>query len=146
MSIGKSTSRRWRISERPEAILAASQLVRTMSEAPGGRLRLLELGCGEGQVIGALVEAHPSVTAAVGVDYSHQAIVKCRSSYPSISFVEGDFTDQDLLQGLGQFDIILYVNTLHEVFSSTFSPRWVRWMYQWQKSASSRRLPVLRSS
>lgn len=104
-----------------EAILAASQLVRVMSEAPGGRLRLLELGCGDGQVIGALVGAHPSITAAVGVDYSHPAIVKCRKAYPSVSFVEGDFTDPALLQDLGQFDLILFVNSLHEVFSSTIS-------------------------
>jgi SAM-dependent methyltransferase len=105
-----------------EAILAASRLVRAMSQAPGQSVRLLELGCGEGQVIGVLVEAHASIAAALGVDYSHKAIEKSRSAYPSISFVEGDFTDQVLLQGLGQFEVILFVNALHEVFSSTFSP------------------------
>ena len=104
-----------------EAILAASQLVRALPGTLGQRPRLLELGCGEGQVIGALVEAHPSLVA-VGVDYSHPAIVKCRKAYPSVSFVEGDFTDPALLQHLGQFDLILFVNSLHEVFSSTISP------------------------
>ena len=41
-----------------EAILEASRLIRTREEAPGKSARLLELGCGEGQIIGALVEAH----------------------------------------------------------------------------------------
>ena len=104
-----------------EAILAASQLVRALPGTLAQRPRLLELGCGEGQVIGALIEAHPSLVA-VGVDYSHPAIVKCRKAYPSLSFVEGDFTDPALLQHLGQFDLILFVNSLHEVFSSTISP------------------------
>ena len=105
-----------------EAILAISKLVRSLAEMPGQSIRLLEMGCGEGQVIGALAEAHGSIGASVGVDYSHRAIEKCRSSYPGISIIEGDFTDRGLLQGLGQFEIILFVNALHEVFSSTLSP------------------------
>jgi SAM-dependent methyltransferase len=105
-----------------EAILAVSKLIRSLSAATSQSPRLLELGCGEGQVIGALVEAHAGIVSAVGVDYSNQAIKKCRSLYPLILFVEGDFTDQALLQGLGQFEVILLVNALHEVFSSTFSP------------------------
>jgi len=105
-----------------EAILAASKLTRILAEAPGKSVRLLELGCGEGQVIGALVEAHASVSGSCGVDYSHRAIEKSRGTYPGISFVEGDFTDPGLLHGLGQFEIILFVNALHEVFSATYSP------------------------
>ena len=105
-----------------EAILAVSKLVRSLAELPGQSVRLLELGCGEGQVIGALVDAHGSTGVSCGVDYSHRAIEKCRSSYPGISFIEGDFTDVGLLRGLGQFEIILFVNALHEVFSAAYSP------------------------
>jgi SAM-dependent methyltransferase len=104
-----------------EAILSVSKLVRDMPEAPGHGIRMLELGCGEGQVIGILVEAHTSLGACCGVDYSHRAIEKCRNTYPGISFVEGDFTDRDLLQSLGTIEIILIVNALHEVFSATYS-------------------------
>ena len=104
-----------------EAILAVSKLVRSLAEAPGQGVRLLELGCGEGQVIGALFEAHSTISASVGVDYSRRSIEKGRGAYPSISFVEGDFTDRSLLQGLGQFEIILFVNALHEVFSAAYS-------------------------
>jgi SAM-dependent methyltransferase len=108
-----------------EAILAISKLVRSLAERPDQPVRLLELGCGEGQIIGTLVEAHPqvrSIHASCGVDYSHLAIQKCRRSYPEMSFIEGDFTDPGLMAGLGQFEIVLLVNSLHEVFSAGYSP------------------------
>jgi SAM-dependent methyltransferase len=108
-----------------EAILAASKLMRVLEERPGQPVRLLELGCGEGQIIGALVEAHAqahSVQASVGVDYKRPSIEKCRRRYPEMTFIEGDFTDHDLLAGFGQFEIVLLVNALHEVFSAAYSP------------------------
>jgi SAM-dependent methyltransferase len=108
-----------------EAILAASKLIRALAERPGRPIRLIELGCGEGQIIGALVEAHAqsiSIQASLGVDYKRQSIEKCRRVYPGITFIEGDFTDHDLIVGLGQFEIVLLVNALHEVFSTAYSP------------------------
>ena len=60
-------------------------------------VRLLELGCGEGQVIGALLKAHAddcAVDGSCGVDYSHPAIEKCRRLHPGVRFLEGDFTDR----------------------------------------------------
>jgi SAM-dependent methyltransferase len=108
-----------------EAILTVSKLVRTLAQQPGQPVRLLELGCGEGQIIGALVEAHAqvnSINASCGVDYSARAIEKCRRAYPGLSFIEGDFTDHALMASLGQFEIVLLVNALHEVFSATYSP------------------------
>lgn len=107
-----------------EAILAVSRLVRRLAERPGQAVRLLELGCGEGQIIGPLVEAHAqlgSINASCGVDYSHRSIEKCRQAYPGINFLEGDFTDPGLMAGLGQFEIVLLVNALHEVFSAGYS-------------------------
>jgi len=107
-----------------EAILAISRLVRSLAERPGPAVRLLELGCGEGQIIGPLVEAHAqvsSINASCGVDYSHRSIEKCRQAYPGINFLEGDFTDPRLMAGLGQFEIVLLVNALHEVFSAGYS-------------------------
>ena len=89
-----------------EAILASSKLIRRLSVNPDQRVRLLELGCGEGQIIGTLVEAHtqaPSINASHGVDYSRKSIEICRRLYPGMSFTEGDFTHQDLMKGLGQF-------------------------------------------
>jgi SAM-dependent methyltransferase len=107
-----------------EAILAVSQLIRRLAERPDQPVRLLELGCGEGQIIGPLVEAHAqvrSINASCGVDYSHRSIEKCRSDYPALQFIDGDFTEPDRMAGLGQFEIVLLVNALHEVFSACYS-------------------------
>lgn len=104
-----------------EAILAVSKLIRRLAERPDRPVRLLELGCGEGQIIGPLVEAHAqvhSIHASCGVDYSHRSIKRCRSFYPAIVFIDGDFTDLDRMASLGQFEIVLLVNALHEVFSA----------------------------
>ena len=56
-----------------EAILTASRLIRRLAEMPGQAVRLLELGCGEAQIIGALVEGHAQVRdiqRSVGIDYT----------------------------------------------------------------------------
>jgi SAM-dependent methyltransferase len=108
-----------------EAILATSKLIRALAERTDQPVRLLELGCGEGQIIGTLVAAHAqarSIQASLGVDYNHQSITKCRRAHPGLSFIEGDFTDHDLMAGLGQFEVVLLVNALHEVFSAAYSP------------------------
>jgi SAM-dependent methyltransferase len=107
------------------AILAASGLIRRQSLQAGRPLRLLELGCGEGQIIGALLDAHTQVCSApgsVGVDYNPLSLQRCKRDFPAMRCVQGDFTDPTLLAGLGKFDLVLLVNALHEVFSDCFSP------------------------
>ena len=106
------------------AILSVSALIRRLAGQTDHSLRLLELGCGEGQVIGTLLEAHSQVCSlqgSLGVDYNDQFLAKCRRDYPGLHCIEGDFTDPILLDGLGKFDIVLLVNALHEVFSDCFS-------------------------
>lgn len=106
-----------------EAIYSASRLLRQLENQPGKAVRLLELGCGEGQIIGVLVEAHADVRGirqSVGVDYSHESIEKCRRAFPSMRFIEDDFSDPALLKNLGQFEMVLLVNALHEVFSAAY--------------------------
>lgn len=108
-----------------EAILAASGLIRRLAQHSARPLRLLELGCGEGQVIGALLDAHAQVCdlrASMGVDYNAQSLARCRQDYPGLRCVEGDLTDPGLLSSLGKFEMVLLVNALHEVFSDSFSP------------------------
>lgn len=107
------------------AILAASRLIRRLAQQPGQRVRLLELGSGEAQILGALTEGHaqvPGMGTSCGVDYLHSSILTSRSHYPGLRFVEGDFTDPALLAGLGQFEVVLLVNALHEVFTAGFAP------------------------
>ncbi|NTV84015.1 MAG: class I SAM-dependent methyltransferase, partial [Bacteroidales bacterium] len=106
------------------AILAISRLIRTLAEQGHPPLRMLELGCGEGQVIGQLLDAHAQICdtrASVGVDYNAQSLAVCRRDYPGFKWVEGDFTDPEILAGLGKFDIMILVNAMHEVFSDALS-------------------------
>lgn len=102
------------------AILAASRLIRSDPSQP---MRILELGCGEGQILGALVEAHQEmlhVQESVGVDYDPQALETARKAFPALTFLQGDFTDPQLLENMGKFDLILLVNALHHVFSDAY--------------------------
>ena len=107
------------------AILAGSRLVRLLAHQHSHLLRILELGCGEGQVIGTLVDAHSQlcdIRRCVGVDYNPQSLARCRQDYRGMSWVAGDFTDADLLSGLGKFDMVMLVNAMHEVFSAGYAP------------------------
>lgn len=102
------------------AIQAASALLRSRSQAS---VRILELGCGEGQILGSLQEAHPEKimkSASLGVDRDGNALVKARLAYPSLRFEQGSFTDADYLATLGPFDLILLVNALHHSFSDAY--------------------------
>ena len=104
-----------------EVILQASRLIRA-SNLP---FRILEAGCGEAQIIGSLVDAHGNPggdQVSVGIDRDLTALAVARKNYPSIHFLAGDFTDTDLLQSLGQFDLLLLVNALHHVFSDAYDP------------------------
>ena len=107
------------------AILAVSALIRRLAGQASQPLRLLELGCGEGQVIGTLLEAHSQVCSlpgSLGMDYNAHFLAQCRHDHAGLRCIEGDFTDPLLLAGLGKFDIVLLVNALHEVFSDCYSP------------------------
>lgn len=107
-----------------DAILAVSKLIRRLSAQSPQPVRLLELGCGEGQIIGTLVEGHAQVRGidgSTGVDYLPSSIKTCRSRYPMMRFIEGDFTDPALLESLEPFEIVILVNALHEVFSAAYS-------------------------
>lgn len=107
-----------------EAILAASRLIRLQAAHINHPLRLLELGCGEGQVIGTLLDAHfklCAIQSSAGVDYDAKSLAYCQRDFPGLRCIQGDFTDSELLAGLGKFELVLLVNALHEVFSGGFS-------------------------
>ncbi len=105
-----------------EAVLTASRLILDL-DAQGQPARLLELGCGAGQIIGALMDAHAElrgVSDSVGVDYSSSMLERARSDCPDLRLVQGDYIDPSVLEGLGQFQLVLLVNSLHEVFSAAY--------------------------
>ena len=65
--------------------------------------RVLELGCGIGDLLAAL---KPSV--GVGVDFSPAMLEQARSRHPHLQFVLGDIEDPSVIRGLiGPFDYIV---------------------------------------
>ncbi|HEY4404138.1 MAG TPA: glycosyltransferase [Xanthobacteraceae bacterium] len=73
---------------------------------PGARV--LELGCGPGNLLSAL---DPSF--GVGVDFSEPMIAEARRAHPNLSFFVGDIEDGAFIRTLpGPFDFILIGDTL----------------------------------
>jgi SAM-dependent methyltransferase len=71
-------------------------------------LRILDLGCGAGDLLAGL---RPSY--GVGVDVSAPAVEAARARYPGLVFVHGDFSDPEVLASAGgPFDVVLLVNVV----------------------------------
>ena len=74
----------------------------------GDGKRILELGCGTGQLLNAL---NPSY--GVGVDLSINMISAAKKNYPNLEFVQGDLEDEALISSLqGSFDFIILSDTI----------------------------------
>lgn len=75
--------------------------------------RVLEVGCGGGDLLAALEPSH-----GVGIDLSARAIGAARERYPrqELRFVAGDATDPRVLaEAGGPFDVVLLVNVITQV-------------------------------
>jgi ubiquinone/menaquinone biosynthesis C-methylase UbiE len=70
--------------------------------------RVLELGCGEGDLIASL---NPSV--GVGVDFSPEMIARARNKHPELEFLLQDVHDLDLA---GTFDYIVISDLVNELW------------------------------
>ncbi|MBT5400092.1 class I SAM-dependent methyltransferase, partial [bacterium] len=69
----------------------------------GDGKRVLELGCGTGQLLNAL---NPSY--GIGVDLSANMISVAQQNHPSLEFIQGDLEDEDFISSLqGPFDFII---------------------------------------
>src|SRR5271165_6973071 len=74
----------------------------------GEGARVLELGCGTGDLLAALKPAY-----GVGVDFSAGMIEQARKAHPHLTFALGDIEDACFVRALpGPFDVILVVDTL----------------------------------
>jgi SAM-dependent methyltransferase len=74
----------------------------------GEGARVLELGCGTGQLLNVL---NPSY--GVGVDLSANMISVALKNYPSLEFIQGDIEDESLISSLeGPFDFIILSDTI----------------------------------
>jgi len=74
---------------------------------PRGK-RVLELGCGKGDLLAALEPAY-----GVGVDFSPRAIAKAQQLYPHLNFVVGDVENAATLEAVeGPFDYVVIADTI----------------------------------
>lgn len=71
-------------------------------------LRVLELGCGTGDLLAAVKPAH-----GVGVDLSGEMIARARSRHPDLHFIEADAHDFTLD---GTFDVIILSDLVNDLW------------------------------
>ncbi|TMJ33691.1 MAG: glycosyltransferase [Alphaproteobacteria bacterium] len=77
----------------------------------GEGARVLELGCGTGELLAALRPRY-----GVGVDFSAGMIGEAHKAHPHLTFLVGDIEDEAFIRQLpGPFDVILVVDTLGAV-------------------------------
>jgi SAM-dependent methyltransferase len=72
-------------------------------------MSVLELGCGDGKLLGALTPAR-----GVGVDFSPEMIRRARQNHPSLEFIEADAHDLSALEGT--FDAILLSDLVNDLW------------------------------
>jgi len=71
-------------------------------------LRILELGCGTGQLLAALKPSR-----GVGIDFSEKMIAEARREHPGLEFLVGDVEDPATVASLdGPFDAIVMVDSI----------------------------------
>ena len=71
-------------------------------------MRVLELGCGTGQLLNALKPSY-----GVGVDLSQNMLGIAQKEYPHLNFFQGDLEDENFISSLqGPFDFIILSDTL----------------------------------
>ena len=74
---------------------------------PPGK-RVLELGCGRGDLLAALEPSY-----GVGVDFSARTIAKANELHPDLNFILGDVEDPATLRAIeGPFDYIVIADTI----------------------------------
>ena len=74
---------------------------------PPGK-RVLELGCGMGDLLAALEPSY-----GVGIDFGPNALARARARYPHLNFVLGDAEDASTLNPIeGPFDYIVIADTI----------------------------------
>jgi SAM-dependent methyltransferase len=74
----------------------------------GDGLRVLELGCGTGQLLNKLKPSY-----GVGVDLSANMIDIAQNDFPHLEFLQGDLEDHNLISSLdGPFDVIILSDTI----------------------------------
>ena len=92
---------------------AYEHLMELLPPAPS---RVLDLGCGDGQVTGRVLDVHPGVEA-VSCDFSPEMLGRARDRFatmPNVTVVEHDL-DDPLPDEWGAFDAIVSAFAIHHV-------------------------------
>src|SRR5262245_2083548 len=72
------------------------------------KLRVLELGCGNGQLLAAL-----SPSYGLGIDISPAMVGEARKLHPELNFFVGDIEDPGFLETVeGKFDVVILSDTI----------------------------------
>jgi ubiquinone/menaquinone biosynthesis C-methylase UbiE len=71
--------------------------------------RVLEVGCGLGDLLAAL---HPA--RGVGLDFSSEMITRARAKHPDLEFIQADVHDLSSLQG--PFDVVIFSDTVNDLW------------------------------
>lgn len=75
--------------------------------SPG--LRVLEVGCGQGDLLAALKPAR-----GVGIDFSTEMIARARKNHPDLEFVEADAHDLATINE--QFDVVIFSDLVNDLW------------------------------
>jgi SAM-dependent methyltransferase len=87
-----------------------------MELVPSEPRRVLDLGCGDGQVVGRVVDAYPEVDA-LACDFSPAMLDRARERFEgtaSVTIVEHDL-DDPLPAAWGTFDVVVSAFAIHHV-------------------------------
>jgi ubiquinone/menaquinone biosynthesis C-methylase UbiE len=101
-----------KLAQRPAGILTKSyrkRLAEVYSHVAGHCQSILEIGCGNGDLLNAL-----KPTMGVGVDLSTNMIAKAQTRYPNLQFVCADAQTFDL--GEINFDVIILSDLLNDLW------------------------------
>ena len=71
--------------------------------------RILEIGCGKGELLASLNPSH-----GVGVDFSGEMIARAKKNFPHLEFHQLDAHDLAALEG--EFDIIIFSDTINDLW------------------------------
>jgi SAM-dependent methyltransferase len=96
--------------DRPLDQAALAWALETVALA-GDHPRVLDLGCGDGRIAGALAAAGARV---VGVDPSPRALERARAAHPGLTF-EPPAGDGSLPFADGAFEVVICINVLEHV-------------------------------
>jgi ubiquinone/menaquinone biosynthesis C-methylase UbiE len=73
------------------------------------RQRVLEIGCGLGDLLAALQPVH-----GVGVDFSHEMIMRAQKNHPECEFHQMDAHDLSALEG--EFDVVILSDIVNDLW------------------------------